>query len=53
MTPSEALSIDEVEKDPWDSIFDTEPNLCDISRLEQSLAQIDTEVETSGCATQL
>jgi hypothetical protein len=37
--------IEEVENNPWDSIFETEPNLCETIRLEQSLAQIDIEVK--------
>lgn len=44
MIPSESLTIEEVENNPWDSIFETEPNLCETIRLEQSLAQIDIEV---------
>ena len=44
MIPAEAVDIDEVEKSPWDNIFDSEANLCEISRLEQQLAQIDLEV---------
>ena len=44
MVPSEAVSIDEVEPSPWDEIFESEANLCEISRLEQRLAQIDLQV---------
>jgi hypothetical protein len=44
MIPAEAVSIDDVEKSPWEGIFEKEVNLCEVSRLEQSLAQIDLEV---------
>ena len=48
MIPSESVTIDEVEYNPWDSIFETEPNLCDLIRVEQSLAQIDIEVSQAS-----
>ncbi len=44
MIPAEAVDIDDVEKTPWDSIFDSDANLFEISRLEQRLAQIDLQV---------
>ena len=44
MVPAEAVDIDEVEKSPWDDIFDSDANLFEISRLEQRLAQIDLQV---------
>ena len=44
MIPSEPVPIEDVESNPWDSIFETEPNLCEMIRLEQNLAQIDLEV---------
>lgn len=44
MAPSEAVPIEDIESNPWDSIFETEPNVCEMIRLEQNLAQIDLEV---------
>ncbi len=46
MVPAESVDIDEVEKSPWDEIFDSDANLFEISRLEQRLAQIDLQVSS-------
>ena len=47
MIPSEPVAIEDVENNPWDTIFETEPNLCEMIRLDQNLAQIDLEVKLS------
>ncbi len=52
MVPAESVDIDEVEKSPWDEIFDSDANLFEISRLEQRLAQIDLQVSSFKCLCQ-
>jgi len=45
MLPSVAVDIDEVEKSPWDEIFEKPIDLTDVPGLEQRLWQIDLQVD--------